>query len=67
MSKYYGNWSTNNGNTSNAQAWESDNKSELAKDLREACEGNLTGPHDIGRWSIVDKKGDLVKSGVCRW
>ena len=65
--QYYGNWSTNNGNTYNGHAWESSNYKALRKSLRGACNGNLTGYNDIGRWSICDKDGNLLYSGTCRW
>lgn len=65
--KYYGYWSTNNGNTYNGHVWESTNYKTLRKELREACNGNLTGPRDIGRWSICDADGNMLYSGMCHW
>jgi len=67
MAKYYGSWSTNNGNTFNGRAWESNNLRSLRKKLRGACNGNLTGYNDIGRWSISDSDGNMVANGTCRW
>jgi hypothetical protein len=64
---YFGNWNTNNGNTFNGRPYKSSNKRELRKELREICNGNLTGPTDIGRWSISDIDGNVIMSGVCRW
>ena len=67
MAKYYGNWSTNNGNTFNGHSWESNNFRELRKSLRAAASGNLTGYNDHGHWSITDKDGDLIAEGSVAW
>jgi hypothetical protein len=63
---YYGNWSTN-GNTFNCMPLLSNNKKELRKELRAIASGNLTGPTDIGRWSISDKEGNDIMHGTVRW
>ena len=62
--KYTGGWSANNGSTYN-YGYESNNKKELAKDLREMCDGNVF-VGNTGKWSIVDEDGNVVKEGICR-
>lgn len=64
---YYGNWSTNNGNTFNGKPYLSSNKKQLRKELREIASGNLTGYSDQGHWSISDKEGNDIMHGSVRW
>jgi len=64
---YYGNWSTNNGNTFNGKALLSSNKKQLRKELREIASGNLTGYSDYGNWSITDKDNNDIMHGTIRW
>jgi hypothetical protein len=64
---YYGNWSTNNGNTFNGSSIESTNKKELKKTLIEIANGNLTGPMDHGKWSITDEDGYSIMEGNVKW
>ena len=66
MAKYYGTWSSNNGNTFNCHVWESNNFRALRKSLREAACGNLTGYNDRGHWSITDKDGNMMAGGSVR-
>jgi len=67
MSTYYGNWSTNNGNTFNGRAYIDTNKRRLRKDLRKIASGNLTGPNDVGHWSITDRYDNDILHGTVRW
>lgn len=67
MSKYYGSWGVNGGQTFNGKPWPSNNFRKLRKELREAAEGNLTGPTSTGGWSIEDADGNLIAHGMVRW
>jgi hypothetical protein len=67
MNTYYGNWSTNNGNTFNGAPYISKNKKQLRKELRDVASGNLTDPTDRGRWPIIDDNHNLIMEGHVNW
>lgn len=62
--KYIGGWSANNGSTYN-HGYESNNKTELARDMRQICDGNVFAGN-TGHWSVEDEDGNIVLEGTCR-
>ena len=56
--QYFGSWSANNGSTYSS-GYESDNKKQLAKDMREMAKGN-TCQGNTGYWQVseLDEDGD---------
>lgn len=60
--KYTGSWSVNNGSTY-GYGYESNNKKELAKLMREIAQGNVFSGN-IGSWSVKDVAGDPIDQPV---
>lgn len=67
VNKYYGTWSTNNGNTFNPEPLLSNNKAALKQDLISIIDGNLTGCFDIGSWAIWDIDNNAISKGKRKW
>jgi len=70
MKKYTGSWSANNGSTY-ASGYTSNNKRQLAKEMREIAQGNVFAGN-TGHWNVhkIDAEGnenyDPILSGMVR-
>lgn len=62
--KYLGYWSVNNNGTYDT-GYKSNNKRQLAKDLREIVKGNVFQGNS-GFWSIEDSEGHEVAKGYVK-